>query len=233
VTRVTTVGELTAAIAHEVNQPLTGLLTSGHAALRWLAGDPPNVAAAQRAVERMINDGNRAGEVIGRIRAMMKKAPPRLDRLDLNEMLMEVITLIRSELQRNNIVLTTALAHPLSPVIGDRIQLQQVILNLNLNAIEAMSGVHDRRRELIITTQSGAPDGILVSVRDSGHGLDEAALDQLFEPFYTTKPEGMGMGLAISRTIIEAHGGELGASRNRPHGATFWFRLPADTGAAR
>ncbi len=227
VTRVTTVGELTAAIAHEVNQPLTGLVTSGHAALRWLAADPPNLEAAQRAVERMINDGNRAGEVIGRIRAMVKKAPPRRDRLDVNEMLREVVSLIRGELQRNSIVLSTELARSLPPVTGDRVQLQQVILNLVLNAIEAMGGLHDRSRDLMVAT-AREPGGIVVTVRDSGPGLDEAELERLFEPFYTTKPEGMGMGLAISRTIIEAHGGQLGAMSNAPHGATFWFRLPAD-----
>jgi PAS domain S-box-containing protein len=229
VTRVTTVGELTAAIAHEVNQPLTGLVTSGNACLRWLASEPPNLEAARRSVERMINDGKRAGEVISRIRATVTKSAPRRDRLDINAALMEVIALIRGEIQRNSISLWTELSDDLPRVPGDRIQLQQVILNLIMNAIDAMSSSL-WQRELVVATTKDESNGVLVTVRDSGTGLDPASLERIFEAFYTTKPDGIGMGLAISLTIIEAHGGQLWATPNVPHGAIFRLRLPADTG---
>jgi PAS domain S-box-containing protein len=228
VTRVTTIGELTAAIAHEVSQPLTGLVSSGNACLRWLAGETPNLEAARRAVERMINDGSRAGEVISRIRAMVRKSPPRRDKLNINDTIMEVIALIRGEVQRNSISLRTELSNDLPLVPGDRIQLQQVILNLIVNAIEAMSGVSQLHRELLVASVQEGSNGVLVAVGDSGTGLDRTSLDRLFEAFYTTKADGMGMGLAISRTIIEAHGGQLWASPNVPHGAIFRFRLPTD-----
>jgi PAS domain S-box-containing protein len=228
VTRVTTMGELTAAIAHEVSQPLTGLVSSGHACLRWLAGDTPNLEAARRAVERMVNDGSRAGEVIRRIRAMVRKSSPRRDQLNINDTIMEVIALIRSEVRRNSISLRTELSNDLPLVPGDRIQLQQVILNLIVNAIEAMSGVSQLRRELLVASAEDASNGVLVTVRDSGTGLDRTSSDRLFEAFYTTKADGMGMGLAISRTIIEAHGGELWATPNMPQGAIFRFKLPTD-----
>jgi PAS domain S-box-containing protein len=229
VTRVTTVGELTAAIAHEVNQPLTGLVTSGNACLRWMASEPPNLEAARRSVERMINDGNRAGEVISRIRAMVRKSAPRRDRLDFNAALGEVIALIRGEVQRHGIALRTELADDLPRVLGDRIQLQQVILNLVMNAIDAMSSVSQWQRELSVATTKDESNGVVVAVRDSGTGLDPASLERMFEAFYTTKPDGMGMGLAISRTIIEAHGGQLSAAPNVPHGAVFRLELPADS----
>jgi PAS domain S-box-containing protein len=229
VSRVTTVGELTAAIAHEVNQPLTGLVTSGNACLRWLAAEPPNLEAARRAVERMIKDGSRAGEVISRIRAMVRKSPPRRDELNINDTIMEVIALIRGELQRNSISLRTELSNDLPLVPGDRIQLQQVILNLIVNAIEAMSGVGKRQRELVVASVQDGSNGVLVTVRDSGAGLERTSSDRLFDAFYTTKAEGMGMGLAISRTIIEAHGGRLWATPNEPQGAIFRFRLPTDS----
>jgi signal transduction histidine kinase len=228
--RVTTVGELTAAIAHEVNQPLTGLMTSGNACLHWLAGESPNLEAARRSVERMINDGNRAGEVISRIRAMVRKSAPRRDRLNINATLMEVIALIRGEVVRNSISLRTEFCDDLPRVPGDRIQLQQVILNLIMNAIEAMSSVSQWQRELLVATAKDGSGGVLVTVRDSGIGLDSTSLERLFEAFYTTKPDGMGMGLAISRTIIEAHGGQLWATPNDPHGAVFRLKLPTDCG---
>jgi len=228
VTRLTTAGELTAAIAHEVNQPLTGLVISGNACLRWLSGEAPNLPAARRAVERMINDGSRAGEIISRIRAMVKKSPPRRDKLSINSTLMEVIVLIRGEVQRNNISLRTEFCDELPLVPGDRIQLQQVILNLIMNAIDATSGVAHSQRELLVASAKDGPSGVLVTVQDSGTGLDEASLDRLFDAFYTTKAHGMGMGLAISRAIIEAHGGELWATPNVPQGATFQFRLPTE-----
>jgi PAS domain S-box-containing protein len=230
VTRVTTVGELTAAIAHEVNQPLTGLVASGNACLHWLASEPPDLVAARRSVERMINDGNRAGEVISRIRAMVRKSAPRRDRLNFNTILMEVIALIRGEVRRNSITLRTEFSDDLPCVLGDRIQLQQVILNLIMNAIEAMSSVSQWQRELSVATAKDGSNGVLVTVRDSGIGLDAASLARIFEAFYTTKSDGMGMGLAISRTIIEAHGGQLWATPNVPHGAIFRLKLPTDGG---
>jgi PAS domain S-box-containing protein len=228
VARVTTVGELTAAIAHEINQPLTGLVTSGHAAQRWMAAEPPNLDAARRAIERMINDGTRAAEVISRIRAMVRKAPPRRDALDINDTVTEVITLIRREVQRNDITLRAELADDLPQVPGDRIQLQQVVLNLIVNAIDALKAVTPSQREITVASAADAPGGVRVTVRDSGSGFDGRSVDRLFDAFYTTKPEGMGMGLAISRTIIEAHGGRLSASPNEPKGAIFSFSLPID-----
>jgi two-component system, LuxR family, sensor kinase FixL len=228
VARVTTLGELTAAIAHEVNQPLTGLVSSGNACLRWLAGDVPNLKAARGSVERMISAGSRAGEVIRRIRALVGKAPPLRDRLNINDAITEVIALIRGEIQRNRISLRTTLSTNVPLVLGDRIQLQQVILNLILNAMEAMSDVNPQSRELSVSSAIDGPNGALVSVRDSGTGLDGTVQDRLFEAFYTTKTHGMGIGLAVSRTIIQAHGGRLWAAPNVPLGAIFQFTLPAD-----
>ncbi len=228
VARVTTLGELTAAIAHEVNQPLTGLVSSGNACLRWLAGDVPNLKAARESVERMISAGSRAGEVIRRIRALVGKAPPLRDRLNINDAITEVIALIRGEIQGNRISLRTKLSTDVPLVLGDRIQLQQVILNLILNAMEAMSDVSPQPRELSVSSAKDGPNGALVSVRDSGTGLDGTVLDRLFEAFYTTKAHGMGIGLAVSRTIIQAHGGRLWAAPNVPQGAIFQFTLPAD-----
>src|SRR6476646_3137739 len=228
VARVTALGELTAAIAHEVNQPLTGLVSSGNACLRWLAGDVPDLKAARKSVERMISAGSRAGEVIRRIRALVGKAPPLRDRLSINDAITEVIALIRGEIQRNRISLRTNLSTDVPLVLGDRIQLQQVILNLILNAMEAMSDVSQQPRELSISSAKDGSKGALVSVRDSGTGLDGTVLDRLFEAFYTTKAHGMGIGLAVSRTIIQAHGGRLWAMPNVPQGAIFQFTLPAD-----
>ena len=228
VARLTTLGELTAAIAHEVNQPLTGVVSSANACLRWLAGERPDLDAARRSVERIINDGRRAGEVISRIRALAKKSPPQKDWLNINDAIVEVIALIRTEVERNRILLHTDLANGLPPVLGDRVQLQQVILNLVMNAIEAMSGAAVLRRELVIASVTDELGGVNVAVRDSGTGLGGTAIDRLFEAFYTTKSDGMGMGLAISRTIIEAHGGRLWARPNLSRGAAFEFRLPTD-----
>lgn len=228
VTRVTTVGELTAAIAHEVNQPLTGVVSSGNACLRWLAADTPNLEAAQRAVERIVRDGKRAGEVINRIRALVSRSPPRADWLNINDTIVEVMALIGREAQRDGISARTALTNDLPLVLGDRIQLQQVVLNLIMNAIEAMSEISETPRELLVESTKDRLGGVLVSVRDSGKGLDQTALDRIFDAFFTTKPAGMGMGLAISRTIIEDHGGQLWATSNRPQGAIFHFRLPTD-----
>ena len=225
VARVTTLGELTAAIAHEVNQPLTGLASSGNACLHWLSGETPNLQAARNSVERMINASNRAGEVISRIRAMVQKSSTSRDWLKINDTIFEVIALIRSEIQGNSILLRTELSNDAPLIYGDRIQLQQVILNLLMNAIEAMSAIGEHR-ELLVRSVKDDSNGVLVEVRDSGPGLDQTTLDRLFEAFYTTKTHGMGMGLAISRTIIATHGGRLWATPDSPRGAIFRFTLP-------
>jgi PAS domain S-box-containing protein len=228
VARVTTLGELTAAIAHEVNQPLTGLISSGNACLHWLAANPPNLEAARRSVERMIDDGNRAADVIRRIRDMVRKSPPRKDGFNINDTIMEVLALIRTELSRNDISPRAELSNDLPVVWGDRIQLQQVILNLVMNAIEAMSEVSPTQRKLLIASVKDGSNGVLVRIQDSGIGLDGESLDRLFEAFFTTKARGMGMGLAVSQTILQAHGGRLWATPNASHGATFQFTLPAN-----
>ena len=229
VARLTTLGELTAAIAHEVNQPLTGLVSSGNACLRWLDGEAPDLEAARRSIERMIRDGSRAGEVISRIRAMIRKSKPQRDSLNINDAIMEVLALLRTEIHRNCISPYTELSTDLSLVWGDRVQLQQVILNLVMNAIEAMSGISQTQRRLSVSSVKDGPNGVLVSVRDSGPGFDERALNRLFEAFYTTKANGMGIGLTVSRTIIQAHGGRLWAMPNAPRGAIFQFTLPTDS----
>jgi PAS domain S-box-containing protein len=247
VSRLTTMGELAVSIVHEVNQPIAGIVTNANAALRWLAGAVPNLNETGETIRRIIRDGKRAGEIVGRIRALAKKAPPQKDWLDLNQAIGEVIAIARSELQRHRVSLQTQLAYDLPLVMGDRIQLQQVVLNLLLNAIEAMSGVSDGPRDLWVSSQkvteipdeanegkfaSGSSVGaarthILIAVRDSGPGLDPSALNGLFDAFYTTKPQGLGMGLPISRSIVEAHGGRLWGKAQAPRGAVFQFTLPA------
>jgi PAS domain S-box-containing protein len=227
--RVTAMGQLTASVAHEVNQPITAAVTNAQAALRWLGAQPPDLEEVRQALGRIIKNGGRAGEVIGRIRALVKKAPPRKDRFDLNEAILDVIALTRSEVLKHGVSLQTQLAAGLSAVDGDRIQLQQVILNLILNAVEAMSGIEAGGRALRISSETDAAGGVLVTVRDTGPGLDPTGVNRLFEAFYTTKPDGMGMGLSISRSIIEAHGGRLWACANEPWGAAFQFTLPPET----
>ena len=224
VTRVATLGEMTASIAHEVNQPLAAVVNNATACLHWLAAQ--NLEEARQSAEFVIADSHRAGEIIGRIRALIKKAPSRKDRVDVNETILEVIALARSEVQSNGVSLRTRLGDELPLILGDRIQLQQVILNLMINAIEAMNEVRDAPRELLISSAKDDSQSVLVSVRDSGPGLNPGGLDRLFDAFYTTKPHGMGMGLAISRSIVEAHGGRLWAAANVPHGAVFQFTLP-------
>jgi len=225
VTRVMTLGELTASIAHEVNQPLAAIVTNGNACLRWLGGATPNLPEAQRAVERIINDGYRASEVISRIRSLVKKAPPRNDAVDLNEVIIEVLALAQNEAQRNRVSLQRQLKHDLPRVRGDRVQLQQVVLNLIMNGLEAIARSKDGARELTVSSDVDQTNNVVIAVRDSGEGLDSANVDHVFDAFYTTKPEGMGMGLAISRTIIESHGGRLWAGPNSPKGAVFQFSL--------
>jgi PAS domain S-box-containing protein len=227
VTRVTTMGESAASIAHEVNQPLAAVITNGNASLRWLAAPTPNVDEAREAVQRIIRDGHRAGDVIQRVRALLRKTGPQKAWLDLNDVIQEVRTLAQSEVHRHRVVLRTELAAGLPPVLGDRIQWQQVLLNLVMNGMEAMSAAADRSRELVTRSGTHGAQGIVVAVRDAGIGLDRQTLDRLFEAFFTTKPEGMGIGLAISRTIIEAHGGRLWATPHDGPGATLQFTLPA------
>jgi PAS domain S-box-containing protein len=225
VNRVTTMGQLTASIAHEVNQPIGATVTNAGAGLRWLAAQPPNLSKVRDTFESIIKAGNQASDVIGRIRGLIKKVPAQRATLDINEMILETIALTRSEMQRHCILLQTELAQDLPCILGDRVQLQQVILNLIMNAIEAMSEVGDNTRELVVGSNADAPDGVIVTVRDSGPGLKPESIDHLFDPFYTTKPTGMGMGLSICRSITEAHGGRLWASANVPQGAVFQFTL--------
>ena len=226
--RVMLMGELTASIAHEVNQPIAATVTNAHAGLRWLGAKPPDLEEAKQALGRIVRDGSRAGEVIDRIRALVKKVPPRRELLDINGAIREVIALTQAEVQQNRVGLQMRLTGDLPLVPADRVQLQQVIMNLLINAVEAMSSVGDGSRELTIASGKDDANAVFVEVQDTGPGIDPADLDRLFQSFYTTKPDGIGMGLAISRSIIEAHGGRLSAASNKPHGALFRFTLSAD-----
>jgi PAS domain S-box-containing protein len=226
VTRLTTLGELTASIAHEVNQPLAAIVANGDACLRWLNRDVPELDEVRGALEGMINDGNRAADIIRRVRTLAKKTDAQKAAMPINEVIDEVIRLLRREVLSHRALLCLELASELPPVLADRIQLQQVIINLVMNGMEAMTPVTDRPRELKILSRCEA-DQVLVAVADSGVGIDPEHADRLFDTFFTTKPSGMGMGLSICRSIIEAHGGKLWASRNVGAGATFQFALPA------
>jgi PAS domain S-box-containing protein len=223
--RVAAVGQLTASIAHEVKQPIAGTLTNAKAALRWLDRGPPNIEEARQALTRIVQDGNRAAEVIDRIRALIKRAPPRRDLLEINAAIREVIELTGGEAVRNGVSVQTELAEGLPLIQADRVELQQVMLNLIVNAIEAMSDAGEGTRTLLISTAL-VDAGVRVAVKDSGPGLAAGTLDRLFEPFHTTKSSGLGLGLSICRSIIEAHGGKLWASANAPHGAVFQFTVP-------
>ena len=226
INRVSMLGELTASIAHEVNQPLAGVVSNAGASLRWLAGDPPNLERAREAASRIVRDGKRAGEIIARIRALTRRAATPQEKLDLNQTIEEVLALVGDEAKRRSAIIHTQFADDLAPVAGDRVQLQQVVLNLVMNGIEAMSSVGERARELVITTRNLDPDQVQVTVDDSGTGLDPNAMDKIFDPFYTTKPGGMGMGLSISRSILQAHGGRLWATAKDGPGTMFHFTLP-------
>jgi PAS domain S-box-containing protein len=230
--RVATMGQLTASIAHEVNQPIAAAATNAQAALRWLAARPPNLEEVRQALDHIVKDASRAGDVIGRIREIIKKAPSRKDRVDINEAIREVIELTRGEAVKNGASVQTAFGEALPLIEGDRVQLQQVVLNLIVNAVQAMGAVAERPRELFITTARAEPNGVLVTVKDSGPGLAPSNLEQLFAPFYTTKPDGLGMGLSICRSIIEAHGGRLWVTANQPRGATFHFTVLAHPDSA-
>jgi signal transduction histidine kinase len=226
INRVSLMGELASSIAHEVNQPLSGVVSNANACLRWLTGDAPNLEEVREAARRIVRDGKRAAEVIARIRALAKRAETPQARLDLNETMREVLVLVGDEAKREGARIHTDFADDLSPVAGDQVQLQQVVLNLVMNGIEAMSSVGERARELVITTRNLDPDQVQVTVDDSGIGLDPDVRDKIFAPFYTTKPGGMGMGLSISRSILEAHGGRLWATAKDGPGAVFHFTLP-------
>jgi C4-dicarboxylate-specific signal transduction histidine kinase len=231
VARVTAMGELTASIAHEVNQPLAAVVTNGNASLRWLANDPPNFDEARQALRNIVRDGTRASEVIARIRAVLKKSEPAARRLDLNEIIREIVALTQSEVERRGASLRTDLAANLPAVMGDRVGLQQVLLNLVINALDAMNDVMDRPRIIRISTSAPEPKSVLIAIQDSGVGLGPEKVTRLFDAFYTTKPGGLGMGLSISRSIVEEHGGRLWAAANDGPGATFQFTLPAEDGA--
>ncbi|MBR0744939.1 CHASE3 domain-containing protein [Bradyrhizobium japonicum] len=224
--RVTTMGQLTASIAHEVNQPIAAIVANAEAGLNWLGAQPPDLERVRQTFDWITGDGMRAGDIIGRIRALIRNAPPQKETLEINPAVLEVIALTRSEAFKNGVSVRTRFAEGLPPIQADRVQLQQVVLNLIVNAIEAMAAVSEGGRELLISTGRDPSDGVHVTLRDSGPGLDPKNVERLFEAFYTTKPTGMGMGLAICRSIIEAHGGRMWAGANEPRGACFQFILP-------
>ena len=232
VTRVMTLGELMASIAHEVNQPLAAVVTNGQAGLRWLALETPRLDEVRAAVERIVRDGNRASQVIQRIRALAKRTPPEMVSLDINDVVREAIQLVQREVFRHGALLKTELTSALPAVLGDRVQLQQVVVNLVMNGVEAMATITDRPREIVIRSQPHDGGQVLVAVQDSGIGIDSENAERLFTAFFTTKSSGMGMGLSVSRSIIMAHGGKLWVSPNADHGAAFQFTVPSEGGRA-
>jgi PAS domain S-box-containing protein len=225
--RIATIGQLTASIAHEVNQPIAAARNNAAAALRFLSGNPPDMEEVHEALGCIVKSTDRAGDIVDRIRAHVKKAPPQSVRFEINDVINELIALARSELVEKGVTTRLRLWKGLSPVQGDRVQLQQVVLNLILNAVEAMSSVDDAPRELSISTEPRGADEVLVAVRDSGPGIEPERLERVFDSFYTTKPSGMGLGLSICHSIVDAHGGRLWAGANEPGGAVFQFTLPA------
>jgi C4-dicarboxylate-specific signal transduction histidine kinase len=226
--RAITMGQLASSIAHEVNQPIAAAVVGAQAAQRWLNMQPANLAEVDGQLLHIAREGKRAGDIIDRIRNLIKKAPPRKELVNIDQAIREVIELTRGEATKNGVSVQTQFAEDLPLIRGDQVQLQQVMVNLIVNAIQAMSGSGDGRRELQISTETDEAEGVRVRVRDSGPGFAPAALERVFEPFYTTKPEGMGMGLSICRSIIEAHGGRLWATGCEPRGALFQFTIPAD-----
>jgi C4-dicarboxylate-specific signal transduction histidine kinase len=233
IARITTMGELAASIAHELNQPLGSIVMSGDACLRWLAAKPPNLAEVRQAVQAIIRDGTRASAVIVRTRGLLRRGERLRERLGINDVIREVIGLSEGELRRNEVFLRTDLPENLPPVVVDRVLVQQVILNLIMNAIEALRAVRDRTRLLHIRTEEQSSGNIVVLVQDSGVGVDPEHSSRMFEAFYTTKAEGVGMGLTISRSIMEAHGGRIWAVANEGAGSTFCFTLPIDEGSRK
>jgi PAS domain S-box-containing protein len=224
--RVSAIGQLSLSIAHEVTQPITATAVSAGSALRWLSAEPPNLAKAKEALARIAKDIKRAQEIVDGIRSFIKKAPPRRDALAINEAILEVVALTRHEAAKNRVSVETQLTEGLPPVQGDRVQLQQVVLNLMINAVEAMSGSNEGTRQLRINTAKADQNEIRILVQDSGPGMTADSIDRVFAPFYTTKPSGLGMGLSICRSIIEAHQGRLWATAAEPSGAVFAFTLP-------
>ena len=231
--RVTTMGQMAASISHEVMQPLGAVVTNAQTAVRWLDAQPPDLEEAREALGRAIKDGNRAGDVVGRIRALVKKSPPVKNTLDINNVILEVISLTRGEVMKNGVSVQTQLAEGLPLVQGDRVQLQQVIVNLIINAVEAMSGVAKDSRRLLVSTAKDVSGEVLVVVQDWGPGLNGECGDRLFDPFYTTKSNGMGMGLSICRSIIQDHGGRIWPSPKPGPGASIQFTLPSEVASER
>jgi C4-dicarboxylate-specific signal transduction histidine kinase len=227
VARLTTMGELAASIAHEINQPIGAIVANANASLRWLNRGKPDLDEARDAISRIVSDGMRVGGVIRGIRALATKTGPDLASFDINDAMQDVLALTHSERQRQGVELRTDLFTGDRLVFGDRVQLQQVMLNLIMNGIEAMSAITDRSRVLAISSEPVEAGGVVVAVEDTGTGLDPTSVDRIFDPFFTTKPNGMGMGLSICRSIIEAHGGRFWASPRAPHGAAFRFSVPA------
>jgi len=226
-TRLSALGALAASISHEVNQPLAAVVTNADACMMWLSSEPPNLEEARTAVDSIAREGTRASDVVRHIRAMFTKGTPERTKLQVNDLIREVNTLIEGAALRNHVVLQTELGADLPATMGDRVQLQQVIVNLILNGIEAMNGISDRPRRLAIRSQMHTSDEVLAAVRDCGVGINPKDEKRIFDPFFTTKAQGMGMGLSISHSIIEAHGGRLWADNNSDHGATLQFTLPA------
>jgi C4-dicarboxylate-specific signal transduction histidine kinase len=224
--RIATMGQLSASIAHEVNQPIAAVLMNAATAARWLARQPPNLEEVGKAIDHIIKDGKRAADVVGRIRSFSQKPPAQNGVVEINEAILEIMGLTRVATSEHSVLVTMQLSGGLPPIVGDRVQLQQVILNLIMNAIEAMSEVTEGSRELLISTSEAEPGSVLVAVSDSGPGLPAANLTRIFEAFYTTKANGLGMGLATCRSITQNHGGRLWATPNEPHGAVFCMLLP-------
>jgi len=224
--RVATMGQLTASIAHEVNQPIAALLMNAETAVRWLARQPPDLARAAPLIDRIIRDGKRAADIVSRIRDFSKKAAAQKEVLEINEAILEITTLTRAAISEHGVLVTMQLSQGLPRILGDRVQLQQVVLNLVMNAVEAMSEIRGGPRALLISTGEVESGSVLVEVSDSGPGLPPAILARIFEPFYTTKSSGLGIGLSICRSIVEAHGGRLWATPREPHGAVFSMMLP-------
>jgi C4-dicarboxylate-specific signal transduction histidine kinase len=227
--RIAMMGQLSASIAHEVCQPITGVMANAHVALKWLATDPPNLAEAAKAIARIVRDGNRATDIVERVRAMTRNAPVQPGRVDINFAIREALELTHGERMRHAISLETDLACNLPNVRGDCVQLQQVIVNLIVNAVDAMGATSNGTRHLAIRSATHGRDEVLVSVRDSGAGLDPSQIGRVFDAFYTTKPNGMGMGLSICRTIIGAHGGRMWAAPAIPRGTVFTFAIPVNS----
>jgi C4-dicarboxylate-specific signal transduction histidine kinase len=225
IARMTTMGEMTASIAHEINQPLAAIVANGNAGLRWLANATPDIDEVRATLKRIVSDGHRAGRVISGVRTMFKKGGQGRAAVDVNDVVREVLALVRGELEKRRVSVRSDL-EPLPQVLADRVQLQQVVVNLIMNALDAMASVDGRARVLQLRTERHQPGGVMVTVQDSGTGIDKKHMDRIFEPFFTTKSHGIGMGLSICRSIVEAHGGRLMASQCHPYGSVFQVILP-------